>query len=99
MKNILTILILSFSLILASCLSEEPLITKRRDIYLYERKGTYYLRVNTETPTEDYEIINPDKFFNDFENCRMKITGKIITVDNVKKIYAEYIEFEILPIY
>ena len=48
---------------------------------------------------EDYEIINPDKFFNDFENCRMKITGKIITVDNVKKIYAEYIEFEIPNIY
>lgn len=99
MKNILTILILSFSLILASWRSEEPLITKRRDIYLYERKGTYYLRVNTETPPEDYEIINPDKFFNDFENCRMKITGKIITVDNVKKIYAEYIEFEIPNIY
>lgn len=99
MKNILTILILSFSLILASWRSEEPLITKRRDIYLYERKGTYYLRVDTETPPEDYEIINPDKFFNDFENCRMKITGKIITVDNVKKIYAEYIEFEIPNIY
>lgn len=99
MKNILTILILSFSLILASCRSEEPLITKRRDIYLYERKGTYYLRVDTETPPEDYEIINSNKFFNDFENCRMKITGKIITVDNVKKIYAEYIEFEIPNIY
>ncbi|TXJ57965.1 hypothetical protein [Brachyspira aalborgi] len=85
MKNILTILILSFSLILASWRSEEPLITKEGICIYDERKGTYYLRVNTETPTEDYEIINPDKFFNDFENCRMKITGKIITVDNVKK--------------
>lgn len=99
MKNILTILILSFSLILASCRSEEPLITKEGICIYDERKGTYYLRVDTETPTEDYEIINPDKFFNDFENCRMKITGKIITVDNVKKIYAEYIEFEIPNIY
>lgn len=95
MKNILTILILSFSLILASCRSEEPLITKEGMCIYDKEKGTYYLRVNTETPPEDYEIINPDKFFNDFENCRMKITGKIITVDNVKKIYAEYIEFEI----
>ena len=95
MKNILTILILSFSLILASCRSEEPLITKEGICIYDERKGTYYLRVDTETPPEDYEIINPDKFFNDFEKCRMKITGKIITVDNVKKIYAEYIEFEI----
>lgn len=95
MKNILTILILSFSLILASWRSEEPLITKRRDIYLYERKGTYYLRVDTETPPEDYEIINQDGFSSDFGRGRIKITGYIITVDNIKKIYAKYIEFEI----
>lgn len=81
------------------CKNEEPLITKEGICIYDERKGTYYLRVDTETPPEDYEIINPDKFFNDFENCRMKITGKIITVDNVKKIYAEYIEFEIPNIY
>ena len=82
-------------LIVFGCKNEEPLITKE-GICIYDKeKGTYYLRVDTETPPEDYEIINPDKFFNDFEKCRMKITGKIITVDNVKKIYAKYIEFEI----
>lgn len=82
-------------LIVFGCKNEEPLITKEEICIYDERKGTYYLRVDTETPTEDYEIIKPDKFFNDFENCRMKITGKIITVDNVKKIYTKYIEFEI----
>ena len=86
-------------LIVFGCKNEEPLITKEGICIYDERKGTYYLRVDTETPPEDYEIINPDKFFNDFENCRMKITGKIITVDNVKKIYTKYIEFEILTIY
>lgn len=95
MKLKFYLIILFLLLISFGCKNEEPLITKEGICIYDERKGTYYLRVDTETPTEDYEIINPDKFFNDFEDCRMKITGKIITVDNVKKIYAEYIEFEI----
>lgn len=95
MKLKFYLIILFLLLISFGCKNEEPLITKEGICIYDERKGTYYLRVDTETPPEDYKIINPDKFFNDFENCRMKITGKIITVDNVKKIYAEYIEFEI----
>lgn len=81
------------------CKNEEPLITKEGICIYDERKGTYYLRVDTETPPEDYEIINQDGFSSHFGGGRMKITGKIITVDNVKKIYAEYIEFEIPNIY
>ena len=47
------------------CKNEEPLITKEGICIYDERKGTYYLRVDTETPPEDYEIIgniyeNPD---------------------------------------
>ena len=85
-------------LVVFGCKNEEPLITKEGICIYDERKGTYYLRVDTETPPEDYEIINQDGFSSDFGGGRMKITGKIITVDNVKKIYAEYIEFEI-PLY
>ena len=82
-------------LIVFGCKNEEPLITKEGICIYDERKGTYYLRVDTETPPEDYKIINQDGFSSDFGGGRMKITGKIITVDNVKKIYAKYIEFEI----
>ena len=86
-------------LIVFGCKNEEPLITKE-GICIYDKeKGTYYLRVGTETSPEDYEIINQDGFSSHFGGGRMKITGKIITVDNVKKIYAEYIEFEIPNIY
>lgn len=99
MKLKFYLIILFLLLISFGCKNEEPLITKEWICIYDERKGTYYLRVDTETPPEDYEIINPDKFFNDFEKCCMKITGKIITVDNVKKIYAKYIEFEIPNIY
>ncbi|WP_302367003.1 hypothetical protein [Brachyspira aalborgi] len=99
MKLKFYLIILFLLLISFGCKNEEPLITKEGICIYDERKGTYYLRVDTETPPEDYEIINPDKFFNDFEKCCMKITGKIITVDNVKKIYAKYIEFEIPNIY
>ena len=85
--------------IIFGCKNEEPLITKE-GICIYDKeKGTYYLRVDTETPPEDYEIINQDGFSSHFGGGRMKITGKIITVDNVKKIYAKYIEFEIPNIY
>ena len=71
--------------------NEEPLITKEGICIYDERKGTYYLRVDTETPPKDYEIINQDGFSSDFGGGRIKITGYIITVDNIKKIYAKYI--------
>ena len=40
-------------LIVFGCKNEEPLITKEGICIYDERKGTYYLRVDTETPTED----------------------------------------------
>ncbi len=86
-------------LIVFGCKNEESLITKEGICIYDERKGTYYLRVDTETPPEDYEIINQDGFSSDFGGVRIKITGYIITVDNIKKIYAKYIEFEIPNIY
>lgn len=85
MKLKFYLIILFLLLISFGCKNEEPLITKEGICIYDERKGTYYLRVDTETPPEDYKIINPNKFFNGSENCRMKITGYIITVDNVKK--------------
>ena len=84
-------------LIIFGCKNEEPLITKE-GILIY-KNGIYYLKVETETPTGIYEIINADSSFDSSVNCRMKITGKIIIVDNVKKIDWKYLESEIMPIY
>ena len=85
-------------LIIFGCKSkEEPLITKEG--ILIEKNGIYYLKVETETPPEIYEIIPVDRIFDNAVLGRMEITGTIITVDNVKKIYWKYYQVEIPPIY
>ena len=45
-------------LIIFGCKNEEPLTTKE-GILIY-KNGIYYLKVETETPTGIYEIINAD---------------------------------------
>ncbi|WP_302273165.1 hypothetical protein [Brachyspira aalborgi] len=76
MKLKFYLIILFLLLISFGCKNEEPLITKEGICIYNERKGTYYLRVDTETPPEDYEIINQDGFSSHFGGGRMKITRK-----------------------